>query len=567
MARGSKMRRRLDRISSIEFDLLVVGGGIYGACAAWEAASRGLSVALVEKADFGHASSANHLKIVHGGIRYIQHGDIPRVRESCRERSALLRIAPHLVEPLPIMIPTYGHGMKGKEILGAGMAAFDLVTFDRNRDINDPARKIPRGSFLNTAEVVNIIPGIKRDGLTGAAVFHDGQIYNPPRLALSFVRSAVARGAEVANYAELKKVIVEDGCVVGAEIVDSLNDEPLKIRCKSLLLTTGGWTQQLLENAVGLPIESPQTFSRDLAFVVKRQLVEKYGFACPLMTKDADAVLDRGGRHLFVAPWRGQTLIGVWHGIFSKTPDEVATTEQELASYLAEVNAAQPSFNLSLDDITMVLTGLTLYGEEKQQGEGKMSFGKRSMLVDNAVDNHIQNLVSLIGVRATTARGMAEKAIDLIFSKLDNRKQPSVSSWAPIFGGNFNSIDQLLLELKKAKRNSITEETCYALARNYGNEYQRVLDYGKADETLLQPIGQSSVIGAEIIHAVREEMAMSLSDVIFRRTDLGTLGAITRNEIAYCGQLMAQELRWDEKQLGEEIAFVEAHMKRRGFIY
>lgn len=566
MTRRGEMRRQLDRISSIEFDLLVVGGGIYGACAAWEAASRGLSVALVEKADFGHASSANHLKMVHGGIRYIQHADIPRIRESCHERSALLRIAPHLVEPLPIMIPTYGHGMKGKEILGAGMAAFDLVTFDRNRDINDSARQIPRGSFLSKEEVVDIVPGINKEGLTGAAVFHDGQIYNPPRLALSFIRSAVARGAEVANYVELKKVVVEDGRVVGAEVVDCLNDEPLKIRCKSLLLTTGGWTQDLLEKAVGLPLTRRQTFSRDLAFVVKRQLVEKYGFACPLMTKDADAVIDRGGRHLFIAPWRGQTLIGVWHGIFSKTPDEVATTEEELASYLAEVNAAQPSFNLSLDDITMVLTGLTLYGEEDQQGEGKMSFGKRSMLVDNAVEDHIQNLVSLIGVRATTARGMAEKAIDLIFSKLDNRKQRSVSSWAPIFGGNFNSTEQLLLGLKKTKANSITEETCYALARNYGNEYQGVLNYGKADDALLQPIGLSSVIGAEIIHAVREEMAMTLSDVIFRRTDLGTLGSITRNEIVYCGQLMAQELGWDDKRLDEEIALVEAHTKRRGFI-
>ena len=186
-----------------------------------------------------------------------------------------------------------------------------------------------------------------------------------------------------------------------------------------MLLTTGGWTQQLLEDAArNSSVKRRRNFSRDLAFVVKRSLVGKYGFACPLKTKDADAVFDRGGRHLFVAPWRGQTLIGVWHGIFKKTPDEVATNEEELAGYLAEVNAAQPSFNLSLDDISMVLTGLTLYGEEAQQGEGKMSFGKRSMLIDNAVEHDIQNLVSLIGVRATTARGMAEKAIDLIFSKL-----------------------------------------------------------------------------------------------------------------------------------------------------
>ena len=561
------MQRRLDRIRSKNFDLLVVGGGIYGACAAWEAASRGLSVALVEKADFGHASSANHLKMVHGGIRYIQHVDIPRIRESCRERSALLRIAPHLVEPLPIIIPTYGHGMKGKEILGVGMALFDLVTFDRNRGINDPSRKIPRGSFLSAAEVAKIVPGISKEGLTGAAVFHDGQIYNPPRLALSFIRSAVEAGAEVANYAELKKVIVEGGSVVGAEIVDSLNTQSFRINCKSMLLTTGGWTQQLLKNATGLPLKRGPAYSRDLAFVVNRPLVKKYGFACPLKTKDADAKIDRGGRHLFVAPWRGQTLVGVWHGIFNKTPDEVATSEEELRGYLAEVNAAQPSFNLSFDDISMVLTGLTLFGEENHQGDGKMSFGKRSMLIDNAKEQRIQNLVSLIGVRATTARGMAEQAIDLIFRKLDQQKHLSVSCYTRIFGGNFDSIDQLLSTLRTTQNSSITEEICYALARNYGSEYQRVLNYGETDKSLLQPIGLSSVIGAEVVHAVREEMAMKLSDVVFRRTDLGTNRVIDAKQIARCGILMAQELGWDDKRLSEEIALVEAHINRRGYIY
>jgi glycerol-3-phosphate dehydrogenase len=456
--------------------------------------------------------------------------------------------------------------MKGKEILRVGMAAFDLVTFDRNRGISDPERKTPKGFFLSAAEVADIMPGINRKGLTGAAVFYDGQIYNPPRLALSFMRSAVEQGAQVANYAELKKIVVENKRVVGAEIVDTLSGGSHSIRCKSMLLTTGGWTQKLLADAAQIPLQRPLAFSRDLAFVVNRSLVGKYGFACPLMTKDVDAVFDRGGRHLFVAPWRGQTLVGVWHGIFKKTPDEVATNEEELAGYISEVNAAQPSFNLSLDDISMILTGLTLYGEEAQQGEGKMSFGKRSMLIDNAVEHDIQNLVSLIGVRATTARGMAEKAIDLILSKIGHRKLPSVSSSTPIFGGNFKSIKQLLSEVKAAWSNSNAEETCYALARNYGGEYQRVLDYGKADESLLKSIGLSSVIGAEIVHAAREEMAMTLNDVIFRRTDLGTLGGINRKQIATCGQLMAQELGWDEKQLSEEIALVEAHVNRRGFI-
>ena len=135
------MRRDLTALADRVYDLVVVGGGIYGACAAWDATLRGLSVALLERQDFGGATTANSLKMVHGGIRYLQHADIYRVRESSRERRALLRIAPHLVRPLPIVIPTYGHGLQGKEFLSAGIKAYELLTCDRNRGLRDPERR------------------------------------------------------------------------------------------------------------------------------------------------------------------------------------------------------------------------------------------------------------------------------------------------------------------------------------------------------------------------------------------------------------------------------------------
>ncbi|MEJ2618461.1 MAG: FAD-dependent oxidoreductase, partial [Ignavibacteriaceae bacterium] len=131
------MIRDISSLAEKEFDVIIIGAGMFGVCAAWEAVLQGLSVALVEKGDFCQATSANHYKMVHGGIRYLQHGDIYRIRESSKERSALLRIAPHLVKPLPIVIPTYGHGMKGKEILRVGTTLFDILTFDRNQKIPD----------------------------------------------------------------------------------------------------------------------------------------------------------------------------------------------------------------------------------------------------------------------------------------------------------------------------------------------------------------------------------------------------------------------------------------------
>ncbi len=185
------MRRSIAALTEKEFDLIVVGGGIFGACAAWDAALRGMSVALVERGDFCEATSANHFKIIHGGIRYLQHGDIYRIRESSRERSALLRIAPHLTKPLPIAIPTYGHGLQGKELLKIGMSLFDLLTFDRNQHVRDLGQHIPSSWFMSREECLNSFPGLDQNGLTGAGIFCDGQIYNPPRLALSFIQSAV----------------------------------------------------------------------------------------------------------------------------------------------------------------------------------------------------------------------------------------------------------------------------------------------------------------------------------------------------------------------------------------
>ncbi len=196
------MTRDIGAIRGQEFDVLVVGGGAFAACAAWESALRGYSVALIEANDFGSGTSANSFKMVHGGIRYLQHLDLPRLWASCKERSALLRIAPHLVKPLPIALPTYGHGRSGKEFLGAGFLAYDALTVGRNRGIADRSRHIPTASFMSRAEVLNRFDGVDSGKLTGAAVFNDAQMYHPPRLVLAFIVSAIREGAVALNYVE-----------------------------------------------------------------------------------------------------------------------------------------------------------------------------------------------------------------------------------------------------------------------------------------------------------------------------------------------------------------------------
>src|SRR6202045_3118926 len=207
MSLAATLDRDPGRLASQPFDVLVVGGGASGAATAREAALRGFNPALIEREDFSAGASAHCFKVVHGGIRYVQHADVRRLRASCFERAVFLRIAPHLVAPLPFVIPTYGRGKSSRWFLGAGMLVYDALSADLNRHVADPARRVRGTRFLSRAETLKLFPDIAVDGLTGAAVFEDGQMYNPPRLVLAFVGAASELGAAIGNYVEAERLL------------------------------------------------------------------------------------------------------------------------------------------------------------------------------------------------------------------------------------------------------------------------------------------------------------------------------------------------------------------------
>ena len=553
------LKRDINALASKEYDLVVVGGGIFGVCAAWDAALRGLSVAILEKKDFSHATSANHLKMVHGGIRYLQHGDIPRIRESSRERSALLRIAPHLVKPLPIVIPTYGYGMKGKLLLGTGMLIYDLITLDRNHKLLSD-RKIPHGRLISRQEVLNMFPELEVKGLTGGALFCDGQIYNPPRLALSFLRSAVSEGADAANYVEVKGFLRKNNRINGVTAQDMLSGDVFEVRSRMTLNAAGSWGHRLLAAYLGLEVQPRPSFSRDLAFVIKRRFRHDYALAFPSKSKDADSLVDRGGRHFFTAPWRQFTLVGVWHRVFDGPLEEITVTEAELQDYIAQINAAFPALRINYDDITMVYTGLTLFGDDHEQASDSISFGKRSMLIDHGKEHGLEGLITLIGVRATTARGMAEKSIDLVLRYLGKSFTKSKTQTTPIFGGQIDSLQQLISEAIQKRPPGVAPEQIEALVYNYGTQYHRIFEY-VADRSKLDTGPVDSILcKAEISHAVREEMANKLGDVVFRRTDLASGGSPGKAIIESYAKWMAEEMQWDSQRREKEVEEVLSHL-------
>ena len=533
-------------------DVVVVGGGIFGICALWDAVLRGMSVALVERGDFASGTSAHSFKIVHGGVRYLQHADLIRVRESCRERAALLRIAPHLVRPLPIVVPTYGHGRSGKAILAAGLLAYDLVNFDRNRGITDPNRRIPRSNLLSATAVLDLFPGLPRSGLTGGAVFWDAQMYNPTRLALAFLRSAVEAGAVAANYVEAVGFLWSGADVVGIVARDQLSGERFDIRARVVLNAAGGWAESLLQQRAGLALRRPRTYSRDSCFVVRRHLNERYGVAIAARNRDLDAVLSRGPRHLFIMPWRDYSLIGVWHRVYRGDPDLVQVSDAELCAFIDEINEAYPGLNLALEDVSMCNAGLLPFGKNRPDAPDH-SYGKRSILVDHAAEHKVGGLATLIGIRYTMGRGHAAKAIDLIAHKLNHKGPRPRTDQIPVFGGRIASFEALLQEQLVRANGQLAPAVLRALLHNYGTEFQRVLAYAATNPALLESVGAGTVIKAEVVHAVREEMAVRLADVVFRRTDLATGEYPGPAALLACARLMAEELGWNGVRMQAEL--------------
>ena len=547
------MQRDLSNLTETSFDLAVIGGGIFGVCAAWDAAQRGLSVALIERADFGGATSAHSFRIVHGGIRYIQHGDIYRVRQASHERRALLRIAPHLVRPLPIVIPTYGHGMRGKAALRVGMGLYDLLTADGNRGIRDPARRIPRGRVIGRDEALSLFPGLDRQGLTGAAVFYDGQMYNPPRLVLAFLQRAACAGAVAANYVEATRLLRDGDRATGVAARDVLSGGEFEIHARVVLNAAGPYAERLLLQAANMRLSPAGTYSRDACFVVPRRLLDgEHALAVQARTRDPGAIISRGERHLFVAPWRDYTLIGVWHEVYTGDPDGFTVTDAELQRFIDEVNAGYPELQLSLDDVSICDAGLVPFGENPE-GAVHLRYGHRSRLVDHARSHGVENLLTLIGVRFTTGRYEAQRAIDGVFKKLGRKAPASRTALTAVYGGEVSDWQNLVRDAVREYGEALGPDVVRSLLHNYGSEYKRVLLHADSDPGMSASLGNSTTIRAQVLHAVRHEMAETVGDIVFRRTDLATGEYPGRAALRECASILAAERSLPPGELERQI--------------
>lgn len=468
----------------------------------------------------------------------------------------LLRIAPHLVSPLPFVIPTYGKGKSSRWFLGTGMLLYDALSADINRHVVDPARRVKGTRFLSRTETLQLFPDIAVESLTGAAIFEDGQMYNPPRLVLAFVGAAGAMGATIGNYVEAERLLTEGTRVTGVQAIDRLNGERFEIRARLVINAAGPWAEGLLQPGYG----QPGTYSRDACFLVDRKFATPMALAVQGRARDSDALLARNSRHLFLVPWRNSTLVGVWHSIVPRDPDAVGLARTELRQFIDEFNTCYPNLQLSESQVRRADFGLVPFGEASSQ-QGGLSFGKQSRLIDHRELGQA-GLISLISVRYTVARRDAVEAVNAAAGQLDARRSARDSTTDPLWGGDIADFEAALRAFQARRPSWLTEKSCEGMLRNYGTHAVRVLELAEREPRLARCFTGSHVSLAEAIHATRTETARRMGDIVFRRTELGTDGHPGAAALDELQALLAAELGWSEQRSAEERALVENELER-----
>ena len=543
------MKRDLGRLASQIFDVLIVGGGIHGAVVAWDAALRGLSVALIERGDFGSGTSQNSLKIIHGGLRYLQDANISRIRTMARERTIWMKIAPHLVHPLTCLMPTWKKLSRSRPVMRAALAATDLLSFDRNLSA-DPEKFLARGQIVWPGELSNLLPGYDTSTVTGAAVWQDAQVHHTERLLLSFILSATEAGASVANYVEAIAFLRNGSQITGVTARDVQTAETFDIRSRIVMNCTGAWIDDLLGTS---RLQSDYATSIAINLIVNQVWSD---VAAGLPSRPADG---KNPQILFFVPWRNKTMIGTWHIPWHDVPNAFHMSEAVIQDFLDAINSAHPSLRLTHDDVQHVTWGFLPVNKEDAHKK-QIRLTRDGVVIDHSKKDGIAGLISVLGVKYTTARAVAEQAVDLAVNKLGAHTTECQTHITQIHGGRIKNFQAFLDQALSKELQQFDKETISHLVYTYGSEYPELVGYNLPQRVNLL----SSVIDAEILHAVRQEMALTLLDVIQRRTELGATGLPTLSTLQTCADLMARELGWTlERQQREIDSVVRAYPFRQ----
>lgn len=503
----------MSRLASLQgtFDLAIIGGGIIGAGIARDAARRGLRVVLLERSDFASGTTAGSTRLIHGGLRYLEMFDFRLVRMDLRERETLLRIAPHLIKPLPFLLPFYDRSLFVRTKLRAGMALYDLLSFDKS---------LPKRRFLSAAEIRKAEPELRAEGLQGAAAYYDAQVDSPERLTIENLVDAREHGAAVLNYAEVVGAIEEHGELRGLRARDSLTGDQLEVRARLVVNASGPWFDRVAARLGPHPRRLVRT-------------TKGVHLACDPLTRSAVALTSPlDGRLFFVIPWLGYSWVGTTDTDFNDDPATAIATPEDIRYLLDSAVHYFPALHRARIHWTNAGVRALVMRPGSESSVSRL----HRILADRP------GLISVLGGKITGYRAIAQEVTDLACRRLglarrcDTAETPLPGGRAPCGQSHLESI--------------------------YGCRAAEVLKLVETDPRLGERLAPDYPdIAAQVVFSVRQEYCLRVSDFMLRRSLLGFQPDQGIRALPAVAAWMGRELGWSEAERESEIESYKQHVR------
>ena len=539
------------------FDVIVVGAGINGTGIARDAAMRGLRVLMLDKGDISSGTTQWATRLIHGGLRYLEHYEFALVRESLRDREALLHIAPHLVKPLGFLVPIYDRSARGPLMVRLGMTLYDTLSYDKSMD---------RHKMFKRDRVREREPGLNPEGLKAAAFYYDAQVEYAERIAVENAISARGHGATIITYANVERMLMDNGEVKGVQFTDVLGGESYTARAPVTVNVAGPWVDEVLAE-----LQRPggdENVGRFMGGTKGSHLVVD---PFPGAPKGEALYVEarKDGRPYFIVPWNGRYLIGTTDLRYDEDLDYVSASEEEIQYLLDETNYVIPEARLTREDVLFTYSGVRPlpYNPEGETGgvtrshvvfdhaKGESAAGGK-VTSASAEMPRVGGLLSIIGGKLTTYLNLGRQTTDAVFKKLGRKAPKSKSRKVPLPGGATSDFEAFAAGFKSAS--NIPEVLSERLLKLYGVRAAEVLRLAGDDPELKTPLSpnvsvETALIGAEVIWAFREEMAETLSDVLLRRTMVGYGPDVALDVVEAAAEVAVKHIGWDRERAEREV--------------
>jgi glycerol-3-phosphate dehydrogenase len=532
------------------FDVVIVGAGINGLGIARDAAERGLSVCIVEQEDVCSGVSAWSGRLVHGGLRYLEHKDVALVRESLRERERLFRVAPHLVKPVRLIMPFYSRNKRPAWLIRLGMVAYDVLSADK---------AVAWHRILSKKAVLERFTGMSESDLSGAALFTDGRVEYAERLCVELAVAAAEAGAIILNHHKVVKILKTDANVVTGVVVKG-RDDSFEINAEIVINAGGPWVDAVLRGNTS--DATPEVVAKRLIGGSKGSHIIVDAFpGAPTDVVYYESQAD--GRLVLVIPWMGRYLIGCTDILFDEEPDSARAEDSEITYLLNEANVLMPQANLTLDKVLYTYSGVRPLPYAPGVPEWKIP---RSHIVLDHAKSGYPGLLSIVGGKLTTYRQLAEDATDVVVKKLGRGARKPVSKNSPFPGARTTDFGAFVENF--SHNDVLLPDTTARLIELYGVRAQNILDMVRELPELQERFDPASpAIAAELIFALETEFAATLTDLFARRTMLAFEPSHGLGGLARASEIVGLHQKWsaaDQREQTDEYVRWLDHLRVPG---